>query len=291
MTDLLGDIDGVEGQIDDVLVHDRDQAQHDNRLNKVLNRLAESKITLNKLKCEFSVSKVKVLGHIVSSEGIAADPEKIEAIRNLVTPRNVVEVRSFLEMINHVSKFADHLASENKPLRELLKKKNTWVWGQPQDQAFTEIKEALTTAPMLAFYDPNRETKVNADASCYRIGGVVMQQQDNGDWKPISHVSRALSLVECQYSQIEKECLAFVWARERSSDFIWGKSITGETDHKPLVPMLTTHSLDQLPSRMQMLRMRLMKFNIKRMVHVPGIPVMLYQGCSINSQVANQKKA
>ena len=105
-----------------MLVHGRDQAQHDNRLNQVLNRLTESKITLNKVKCEFSVSKVKVLGHIVSSEGIAADPEKIEAI-------NVAEVRSFLGMVNRVSKFADHLASKTKPLRELLKKKNTWVWG------------------------------------------------------------------------------------------------------------------------------------------------------------------
>ena len=63
--------------------------------------------------------------------------------------------------------------------------------------------------------------------------------------------------------------MAFVWACERSSDFIWGKSITGETDHY-LVPMLTTHSLDQLPPRVQRLKMRLMRFNIKRMVHVPG---------------------
>ena len=76
--------------------------------------------------------------------------------------------------------------------------------------------------------------------------------------------------MECQYSQVDKECLAFVWAFERSSDFIWGKSITGETDHKLLLPMLTTHSLDQLPPRVQRLRMRLMRFNIKHMVHVPG---------------------
>ena len=81
MTDLLGDIDGVEVQTDDLLVHGRDQAQQDNWLNLVLNRLAEAKITLNKVKCEFSVSKVKILSHIVSLESIAADPEKIEAIR------------------------------------------------------------------------------------------------------------------------------------------------------------------------------------------------------------------
>ena len=146
------------------------------------------------MKCKFSVSKAKVLGHIISLEGIAADPEKIEAIRNLAIPRNVAKVRSFLGMVNHVSKVADHLASKTKPLRKLLENKNTWVWGQPQDQPFTEIKEALTTAAILALYDPDREVKVNADASSYWIGGVVMQQQDNRDWKPISYVSRALSL-------------------------------------------------------------------------------------------------
>ena len=74
-----------------------------------------------------------------------------------------------------------------------FEKDKHWVWGQPQDQAFTEIKEALTTAPSLALYDSNRETKVNADASSYRISSVVMHQQENGDWKPISYVSRALS--------------------------------------------------------------------------------------------------
>ena len=205
------------------------------------------------MKCKFSVTKVKVLGHVVSAEGISADPQKIEAIRNLPTPKNVAEVRSFLGMVNHVSKFAKHLASKTKPLRELLKKKNKWHWGQPQEQAFREIKEMMMSAPILALYDPNKDTKVNADASSYCIGGVVMQKQEDEIWKPISHVSRALSPVECRYSQVEIECLAFVyiWTYERSSDFIWGKSIIGETDHKLLVPMLTTHMLNQLTPHIQ----------------------------------------
>ena len=142
MTDVLGDIDGVEVQIDDLLVHGRDQAQHDKRLNQVLNRLAESKITLNKVKCEFSVSKVKVLGHIVS----IIRRHSCRSIENrshwkFTTPRNVAEVRSFLGLVNHVSKFADYLSSKTKPLRELLKKKNTWVRGQPQDQHSQKSKK------------------------------------------------------------------------------------------------------------------------------------------------------
>ena len=117
MTDLLCDMDGVEFQIDHVLVHGSDQVQHDDRLHQVLNRLDKSKIALNKMKCEFSVSKMEVLGPILSSEGTAVDPEKVEAIRNFACPKNVADVQSFLGMVNHVSKFADHLASRTKPLR------------------------------------------------------------------------------------------------------------------------------------------------------------------------------
>ena len=83
----------------------RDQAQHVHaRLHAVLKRPAKANVTLNLSKCEFNVTKVKVPGHAVSAEGISADPQKIEAIRNLPTPKNVAEARSFLGMVNHVSK-------------------------------------------------------------------------------------------------------------------------------------------------------------------------------------------
>ena len=84
-------------------------------------------MTLNLAKCEFIVTKVKVLGHVVSAEGISADPQKTEAIRKLPTPKNVADVRSFLGMVNHVIKLAKNLASKTKPLRELLKKEQMEV--------------------------------------------------------------------------------------------------------------------------------------------------------------------
>eukprot|EP00795_Rhopilema_esculentum_P003277 gene3277-1608_t len=100
-----------------------------------------------------------------------------------------------------------------------------------------------------ALYDPNKEMKVNADASSYGIGGVVLQKQKDGSWKPISYVSRASTPTEARYNQIEKKCLAFVWTCERSSDYILGKEMIGKTDHKPLIPLLTTYMLDKLPPR------------------------------------------
>ena len=83
-------------------------------------------------------------------------------------------------------------------------------------------------------------------------------------------MSRALSEAESRYSQIEKECLAFTWMCERSSDYILGKPIIGETDHKPLVPLLMKYTLEQVPPRIQRFRTRLMRFNIQEMNHVPG---------------------
>ena len=88
-------------------------------------------------------------------------------------------------------------------------------------------------------------------------------------YKPTAYFSRALAATETRYSQIEKECLALTWVAERSSDYILRKKITGETDHKPLVTLLTTHCIDQLPPRIQRIRVRLMRLHIKSLAHIP----------------------
>ena len=142
--------------------------------------------------------------------------------------------------------------------------------GSCPRSAIGEIKECLISLPVLALYDINRKTKVSSDASKYGIGGVVLQEQDDGFWKPIAYFSRALTNVELHYSPIEKEALGFTWLCERASDYILGKRIIGVTYHKPLLPMLMKHCFDQLPPLIQRFRMRLLRFNIESMIHVPG---------------------
>ena len=270
MSKILEGLDGVECNIDDVLVHASTQELHDKRLEQVLKRLNEAGVTLNVDKCTFRVPKIKFLGNVVSADGIEVDPDKVSAVVNLPVPKNVHEVRVFLGMVNHLSKFEVHLADKTKPIRDLMQKDHQWVWGPPQQKAFEEIKSSLTKAPVLALYDPNKETKVSADASSFGLGGVLLQQQEDKTWRPVVFASRALTPVECKYAQIEKEALALTWACERFSDYIVGKSIVAETDHKPLVPLLTTRTLDDIPPRVQRLRMRLMRFQFKEVNHVPG---------------------
>ena len=268
MNNVLEGLEGVACEIDDLLVHGESQEQHDSRLHSVLQRLQESKLTLNRDKCVFSVSTIKALGHVISSKGVSPDPDKVKAILDIPVPTNVAEVRSFMGMVNQFNKFTSHLASKSKPLRDLLCKYSVWYWGDKQNESFNDLKKCLISVPILALYDPNKETKINADASSYGIGGVVLQKQENNEWKPVSYISRALTDTESRYSQIEKECLAFTWACERSSDYILGKSFSGETDHKPLMPLLTTHTLDQVPPRIQRFRTRLMRFNLEKMTHL-----------------------
>ena len=270
MSQILEGLDGVECNIDDVLVHGATQEEHDRRLEAVLQRLSNANVTLNADKCVFNVASVQFLGQIVGPDGIKPDPAKVRAVLEMPVPNNQHEVRSFLGMVNQFSKFTNNLTDMTKPIRELLVKNTVWTWGPPQQDAFDKIKKALTSTPILTLYDPNKATKIAADASSYGLGAVVLQEEEPGIWKPVSFISRSMTATEAKYAQIEKEALAVTWACERSSNYIIGKAITVETDHKPLVPLLTNHTIDKLPPRLQRYKMRLMRFNIKDVRHIPG---------------------
>lgn len=265
-------LDGVEGVVclmDDVLVYGKTQGEHDDRLLTVLQRLEAAGLTLNREKCEFSQSEVKFLGQMVDKNGVRPDKAKVRAIQEVSKPKNVSDVRRFLGMVNQLGKFSPNLAEKTRPIRELLQKDAAWLWDTPQQKAFDEVKQALTTAPVLVLFDPTRETIVSADASCYGLGAVLMQRQPEGTLKPVSYISRSLTPTEQRYAQIEKEALAFTWACERFSDYLVGLEFRIETDHKPLVPLFSTKNLDELPVRVQRFRMRMMRF-LFSISHVPG---------------------
>ena len=119
MSTILENIPRVLCNISDIIVFGESQLQHDERLNEVLQRLSQAGVTLNN-KCEFSKSHIKYLRHIISSEGVTADPEKISAITNVDPPTDVAGVRRIF------SKFLPNLANVSNSLRELLQKKSLW---------------------------------------------------------------------------------------------------------------------------------------------------------------------
>ena len=269
MNGILSGQKGVLCHMDDVLVFGRTQEEHDSRLHAVLQKLQKSGLTLNRTKCEFNKERLTFLGHVIGAQGISPDPQKTEAVLKMAQPTTATDLRRFMGMVNQLSKFTPHIAELSKPLRELLSSRRSWVWGPSQYDAFSKVKKELTTPKVLALYDLEKATKICADASAYGLGAVLLQQHQPAVWKPVAYASRSMTETEQRYSQIEKESLALVWACEKFSDYVIGKSIQLETDHKPLVPLLGTMSLDRLPPRILRFRLRLTRFDYK-ISHVPG---------------------
>ncbi|KAM9318566.1 olfactory receptor 4B13-like [Pholidichthys leucotaenia] len=127
MSVILNGLPGVVCHMDDILIWGQDQQEHNARLHIVLDKLQEAGITLNMEKCELSKKEVKFLGHILSAEGVQPDPDKIRAVKAMKEPSNFREVHSFLGMVNQLGKFIPRLAEKDKPLRDLLSKKNQFV--------------------------------------------------------------------------------------------------------------------------------------------------------------------
>ena len=117
MHTILEGLDGVTGLIDDMLIHGKDEAEHDARLVKVMERLRAATVTLNSEKCAFRKPSVKFLGRLISKNGVNADPEKTSAVRNMEAPRSVSDLRRFLGMVNQLGKFSPRISELTQPMR------------------------------------------------------------------------------------------------------------------------------------------------------------------------------
>ena len=119
-------LEGMEGKLchmDDVLIYGADQAEHDSHLRAVLERLQTAGVTLNAQKCIFNKRRTRFLGHIIDGNGIHPDPQKLSAVLQMERPKNVTDVRHFMEMANQLGKFSPNVAELSQPLQELLSKK------------------------------------------------------------------------------------------------------------------------------------------------------------------------
>ncbi len=192
---MLNGLEGTLCHADDILLFGSTRKEHDARLVKVLNRLQQIDLTLNE-KCTFAVPQVRFLGHIVSAEGIQADPDKIKTLKDMPEPKNTADVKRFLGMVNYIRKFSPNIAELTGLIRDLIKAENDWVWGSPQPQAFEKVKQELSSSAILAQYCPERQTRVSADTSFFGQGGVLSQLQPTTVWRPVAFISRSMTAAE-----------------------------------------------------------------------------------------------
>ena len=210
----LDGCDGVQSIFDVIVVHGKTTAEHDQRLDIVLRRLSDRGLTLNIDKCQFNMTHIEFMGHVLSKHGIGMAKSKVEAIKEARQPETMSEVRSFLGLVNFSSRFIPNLATKAEPLRKLTRKNVLFKWGPEQTKSFQELKDQLSQASTLGYFDPSAQTIVVTDASPVGLGAVLAQQQGS-DYRVIMYASRTLTDVERRYSQTEKEALGLVWGCER----------------------------------------------------------------------------
>ena len=231
----LQGIKGVKNLADDIIVFGSTREEHDQALKECLSRLAGKNLTLNPGKCKFLQKSLNFFGQIFSERGTTPDPKRISALENTKKPTSAQEIRSFLGMVNYSSKYIKDYATISAPLRELTKKHVVFKWEQKHQDSFEMLKKALTSAPVMAYFDKNKESIVTVDASPVGISAILEQKSpETGTQSIIAYASRGLTDVEKRYSQTEKEGLSIVWAVEHFHLFLFGSHFTLVTDHKPL---------------------------------------------------------
>ena len=263
--ELLGDIPGVETDIDDILVWGRTQEEHDERLVNLLQRTRECNLKLNPDKSKIRQPEVLYIGHVLTGDGVRPDTSKIEAITKMPKPEDKQDEQRLLGMVNYVAKFAPNISEVTAPLRELFKKDVAWHWTECHEQSLVAIKKVLTeTSPgVLRYYDPKKPVGLQVDACKSGLGAVLVQ-----DGSPIAYASRSLTETECRYAQIEKELLAVVFGVERFHQYIYAKELALETDHRPLVSIISK-PLDKAPARLQRMLLKLQRYHIN-LQYKPG---------------------
>ncbi|KAI5725500.1 hypothetical protein M8J77_016303 [Diaphorina citri] len=269
LSSILVGLRNVIVHMDDILVWGTNISDHNICLQQVMERLRQHGVTLNGEKSVFYQTSVDYLGHTISPHGIKPTKERIEAILKLDVPRNQKELRSYLGVIGFILKYIPCSHDLLKPMYDLLKGDSEWFWGPDQQKSLENLQCVLKKDNTLALYDPNKETILTCDASTKGLGAVLSQIQSNGEVRPVYFCSRTLAGAEQHYANIEREALAITWACTRLEEFILGKDITIETDHKPLLQLLQTTQISELTPRIQRFRLRLMRYNYK-LVYVPG---------------------
>ena len=253
--------------LDDLIIFGRTLEEHEERLLRVLDRLAEAGLKVSVDKCQFCQTQVTYLGHIVSADGVATDQSKVEAVKTWPQPTDLKSLRSFLGFCGYYRRFIANYSAIVRPLTELTKGyappqrthkfaekhkqgyfKESEPFGERWDQSCTEafhkIIHCLTNAPVLAFADPNKPYVLHVDASFKGLGAVLYQSYPEG-LRPVAFASRKLSPSELNYPIHQLEFLSLKWAVvDKFHDYLYGAKFTVRTDNNPLTYVLTSAKLN-----------------------------------------------
>ena len=243
-------VPGVTGIADDMVIYGRSDLEHDKHLVNFLDICRKNTLTLNPDEMQFRLPQVSFFGHQWSAKGLSPDPKKITAVKRMDLPQDVETMRSFLRLVNYLNRFSPHLAELSEPVREICRQDTEFELTNSVHVAFSRTKKEISKNVTLPYFNPKISTTLQTDASKKGLGAVILQNS-----KPVMFASRALTVAEKNYQNLERECLATIWGMEKFHYFLYGKWFTLETDQKPLVSIYKKHMVEISP-RIQRLIVR-----------------------------------
>ena len=225
-----------DSYIDDILCHTPTWDDHLAELRRLFERLKSSNLTVKPSKCQIGYKDLTYVGNQVSGQGMKPEESKILNILAVPSPTTKKQVRSFLGFIGYYSKYIPNFSAVAAPLSDLTRKgqPNCVVWKEPQEKAFKSLKEHLAKRPILHVPDFSKPFILQSDASENGLGAVLVQEYDDGRFA-VEYASKKLLPRERNYSVIEKECYALVWAVKKFAAYLHGREFEVETDHHPLM--------------------------------------------------------
>lgn len=257
---IFGDCkDFVICYIDDLLITSESEEEHYKHLYIVFQKLREANLTVNLSKCKFFRDKLPFLGHILTTEGVKTDPDKMISLKDFPKPKNIRNLRAFLGICNYHRRFCPNYSQTLYPLYQLLKKGSHFHWTTEHDSAFQFIKEKIINASLLYHPDRSKEFYIQADASAIAIGGRLFQIINNNE-HTIAFISRKLTQPEINYNTTERELLAIIYCLDKWKTLLLEAKIIILSDHKSLSFLLNCQLLNPRLSRWYL---KMMNFNFE----------------------------
>ena len=236
--------------IDDILIYSRTLEDHRRHLTEVLQILRQHKLYAKESKCEIVQHSVEFLGHRIDENGLHMMTEKLDAIRDWPQLTKVEDIRSFLGLCGFYRRFIKDFSKITAPLTQLLHKDAPFIWDEPQQEAFQQLKDAMMTKPVLVLPDPSKPFVCTTDASGYAIGATLSQDQGSG-LKPIAYLSKKMNEHEMNYPVHEQELLSIVISMTTWRQYLHGNPFTLRvlTDHHSLQWLKTQPHLSRRQQR------------------------------------------
>ena len=258
----------VIAYLDDILIFSNTEEEHKEHVNKVLKLLKNNKLLVEPKKCKFHAQEVDFLGHVITPGEIRMQERLIAPIKDWKRPENVKDIQSFLGLANYYQQFVKDFGRTAIPLYELTRKDKKFEWLIRQQQAFDQLKKALTSRPVLRAFDPNKVVQLKTDASDFALGGQLSQPDENGIQHPVAFYSKKMDGAELNYPVYDKEFLAIVNCLKEWRHYCQGSKHTVEiyTDHKNISHFTTTQTLS---GRQVRWAIALAEYDIK-IIHTKG---------------------